>query len=72
MKYIKNKVDNIVIDIVSAKSYFSEIEQSVIADKSANIDLYNQYCIVYEKFVKSIQAIKELQEAIYEYYKGIE
>lgn len=41
MKYIKNKVDNIVIDIVSAKGYFSEIEKSVIADKPANIDLYN-------------------------------
>ena len=72
MKYIKNKVDNIVIDIVSAKGYFTEIEKQVIAGKSANMDLYNQYCVVYEKFVKSIQAIKELQEAIYEYYKGIE
>ena len=41
MKYIKNKVDNIVIDLMSAKGYFSEIEKSVIADKSANIDLYN-------------------------------
>lgn len=41
MKYIKNKVDNIVIDIVSVKGYFSEIEKSVIADKSVNIDLYN-------------------------------
>lgn len=72
MKYIKNKVNSIFIDIVSAKGFFSEIEKSVIADKPANIDLYNQYCVVYEKFVKSIQAIKELQEAIYEYYKGIE
>ena len=41
MKYIKNKVGNIVIDIVSAKGYFLEIEKSVVADKSANIDLYN-------------------------------
>ena len=72
MKYIKNKVDNIVIDIVSAKGYFSEIEKSVIDNKYENMDLYNQYCIVYQKFVKSLQVIKELQEAIYEYYKGIE
>ena len=41
MKYIKNKIANIVIDIVSAKGFFSEIEKSVIADNSANIDLYN-------------------------------
>lgn len=41
MKYIKNKVDNIVIDLVSAQGYFSEIEKSVLTDKSANMDLYN-------------------------------
>lgn len=72
MKHIKNKVDNIVIDIVSAKGYFTEIEKSVLDNKYENMDLYNQYCIVYQKFVKSLQVIKELQEAIYEYYKGIE
>lgn len=41
MKHIKNKVDNIVIDIVSAKGYFTEIEKSVLDNKYENMDLYN-------------------------------
>lgn len=41
MKYIKNKVDNIVIDLMSTKGCFSEIEKSVIDNKYENMDLYN-------------------------------
>lgn len=41
MKYIKDKVNNIIIDLISIEGYFSEIEKSVTDNKHENMDLYN-------------------------------
>lgn len=72
MKYLKEKLEHIKNDVISASGFFNYTEQAVVDNRTNNIEMYNEYCKVYVKFQKAIKVVEELSEDIKNYYSGID